>query len=195
MLRKHHNHPILKPIVRFVKFRILHVDDSPHRLALGVGLGLFVAWTPTIGLQMLIVLFLSFLLRANKFLSLSFVWVSNIFTLIPIYLPAYILGRHILRAFNLVHSSNKEQVIEMLRRLGSFSLLFDIWTYDFWKSFFEVLLKIGLPLWIGGAVMGLIIGGAGYFMTYRIILWYRNKYPHRRFHTKIHLFRKKTQNQ
>mgnify|MGYP001008765280 CR=1 FL=1 len=43
---------------RFFLHQVLHCDDSPHRLALGAALGTLVAFTPTIGFQMAIVVLL-----------------------------------------------------------------------------------------------------------------------------------------
>jgi hypothetical protein len=48
-------------LVRFVKLRILYANDSPHRIALGVAIGLFVAWTPLPGALMLTTLGLTYL--------------------------------------------------------------------------------------------------------------------------------------
>ena len=36
---------IIRQIEHFVVYRILHAHDTPHRLALGIALGIFVAWT------------------------------------------------------------------------------------------------------------------------------------------------------
>jgi uncharacterized protein (DUF2062 family) len=44
----------------------------------------FVAFTPTVGIQV-IVLFLTWLLCANKAISLPIVWLSNPATIVPIY--------------------------------------------------------------------------------------------------------------
>ena len=43
----------------FFIYRVLHVDDTPHRIALGVAAGIFIAWTPTIGFQMLLTILLA----------------------------------------------------------------------------------------------------------------------------------------
>ena len=58
-----------RPVLRFVKFRILHVDDSPQRIARGIAIGFFTAYLPVFGLHMLIALMLAWLLRANKVLA------------------------------------------------------------------------------------------------------------------------------
>ena len=69
----------------FVLHDILHADDPPHRLALGVAIGMFVTFTPTVGLQMVLVGVLAWLLRANKLVGLPVVWLSNPATVVPIY--------------------------------------------------------------------------------------------------------------
>ena len=86
---------ILNRTKRFFIFRVLHVDDTPHRIALGVAVGIFVTWTPTIGAQMLLTVLLSWLLRANMLVGVPFVWISNPLTVVPIYGPSYVLGRWI----------------------------------------------------------------------------------------------------
>ncbi len=84
---------------RFFIYRVLHVDDTPHRIALGVAVGIFVAWTPTFGLQMILTVLLATLLRGNKLVGLPFVWISNPVTAWPIYFKMnYPLGKAILRS-------------------------------------------------------------------------------------------------
>ncbi len=68
------------------------VGDSPHRLALGVAIGIFFTMLPMIGLQSLFVLVFAWLLRANKTIGLPLVWISNPATIVPIYYPCYRLG-------------------------------------------------------------------------------------------------------
>ena len=168
------------PIIRFIKFRILHVDDSPQSLALGVAIGLFTAWTPLIGLHMLIALLLSILFKANKFLSITFVWVSNIFTFVPIYLPAYLLGRAITSLFGYSNNASKDEVMDMLTKLSSFRVFIDIWSAEFWQQLAQLFIKIGFPLFVGSIILGLLIANIAYFTTYRLISWYRKKNPRRR---------------
>ena len=85
-----------KRLKNFFVHRVLHVDDTPHRIALGVAIGVFVAWTPTIGFQMPLTVALAWLLGANKLFSVPFVWISNPLTFVPIYMPNYLVGRWIL---------------------------------------------------------------------------------------------------
>ena len=74
------------------------VDDpaQPHRVALGAALGIFVAFTPTVGFQMMIVVALASLFRANKLVGVPLVWISNPLTIPPMFYVAYSVGRVIL---------------------------------------------------------------------------------------------------
>ena len=86
----------IKSVKDFCILRILHADDPPHRLALGIAIGMFVTFTPLIGFQMLISVFLAWLLRANKLVGVPLVWISNPVTFVPIYYPCYWLGCKVL---------------------------------------------------------------------------------------------------
>ena len=74
-------------IKRFFIYRVLGLNDTPHRIALGLAIGIFVTWTPTIGFQMVLTVVLSTLFRANKFVGVPFVWISNPLTVVAIYGP------------------------------------------------------------------------------------------------------------
>lgn len=76
----------------FCVYKILHADDPPHTLALGIAIGMFVTFTPLIGFQMLLSVTLAWLLRANKAVGIPIVWISNPLTIIPIYYPCYVIG-------------------------------------------------------------------------------------------------------
>ncbi|MEM7475171.1 MAG: DUF2062 domain-containing protein [Planctomycetota bacterium] len=80
----------------FCVYRVLHADDPPHTLALGIAVGMFVTFLPLIGFQMMISFFLAWLLRANKVVGVPIVWISNPLTLVPIYYPCYVVGCKIL---------------------------------------------------------------------------------------------------
>ena len=64
-------------------------------VARGVAIGLFVALTPTVGLQTLLMLALCSLLRGNFIAAFAVSWISNPITLAPLYLTYYLLGQRV----------------------------------------------------------------------------------------------------
>lgn len=147
-------------------YRVLHVDDTPHRIALGVAIGIFITWTPTIPFQMILVVALSTLFGANKFVGVPFVWISNPLTIIPVYGPNYILGCWILRS-----------------DFGGFSALMQAAKLsgniiEVAKSFWGAIWKVFWELWVGSLIVATALGVLTYFAMYRLIVVYR-QYRHR----------------
>src|SRR3972149_5010147 len=134
----------------FVVHRILRTADPPNRLARGVAIGIFIAWLPLIGLQMMLVLALSFVLRANKLVGLPIVWISNIFTIGPIYYPSYLLGSAILK-------SQTISINDFERRVGEVFSSSLPWTGQL-REFVSVLFgEILYPTFIGSLIIGFIL--------------------------------------
>ena len=152
---------------RFVKYRILHIDDTPHRIALGMGLAIFITWTPAIGLQMVLVLLLCMLFRANKLVGLPFVWISNPATILPIYGPNYLIGCWLLGGdYNF--------------DWGPARALFRHGWWEQINAWWKLTNEIFWPLWLGSLVVGLVLGVATYAFVYHGVVYYRKHRPHLR---------------
>ena len=145
----------------FVYHKILHADDPPHRLALGAAIGVFIAFTPTVGFQMMINVFLSWLLKANKVIGLPIVWISNPATLVPIYYSGYVVGRNML---------GWEAVSE-----GWWSRLAQP-PPGWWPAiafYWSRLMEIAVPLWLGSVVIGILLAYPTYYVLYYLVRTYR----------------------
>lgn len=90
-------------VSRLIQHRlIVPLKRSPHppeHSARGVGVGIFWAFTPVIGIQMYIV-FACWLLtrrsdrfRFNLIIALAWTWVTNVFTMLPTFYVFYITGQ------------------------------------------------------------------------------------------------------
>lgn len=150
---------------RFFVYRVLSINDSPHRIALSVAIAIFITWTPTIGLQMMLTVAVCFLLRANKLVGVPFVWISNPLTIVPIYGPNYLVGCWAL-------GNPPTDAWEKLVKAGTFST--GGWI-DRAGAWFDAAKPIFLELWVGGIAVGLVLGIITYFVVYRMVVVYRAK--------------------
>ncbi len=166
----------------FIVHKVLRLDDTPHRIALGVAIGFFVTWTPTIGIQMILVVALATLLRANRRVGVPFVWISNPFTIWLVYGPGYLIGSRLLggqytwSAF----TGAVAKAIEAQSKLRTPEGLVDYITY--WgqviRQWVQALWPIFPPLWLGSIIVALVMGFITYMATYYGVVAYRKHHGH-----------------
>ena len=147
---------------KYVYHSILHADDPPHKLALGVARARFVMFTPTLGLQMIITVFLAWLLRANKAVGLPVVWISNPVTFVPIFYPCYVVG-----CWLLDKPQTESDIWQQLSTPPPEGWLEGVQYY--WTLF----LGVAAPLWLGGLIVGAFLGVLTYYLLYVAICRYR----------------------
>lgn len=75
---------------------IRRAQGSPASIARGTALGMWIALTPTVGAQMVMVAILGVPLRANLPIACAMCWISNPLTMIPLYYLFYWLGAEVL---------------------------------------------------------------------------------------------------
>ncbi len=71
---------------------LLHVQDSPHRLALSFAIGVWIAFNPLFGIHTAMALGLAFALRLSRAAMLLGAYVNNPWTLTPLYGAGTLLG-------------------------------------------------------------------------------------------------------
>lgn len=171
---------MLRPATNFLKFRILHIDDSPNRIALAVALGIFVAYMPIVGLHIFLLLALTCFIKVNRFIAITSVWISNPLTFALIYYPNYILGRAILSVLKTPASVDSYQAAELFHQaLSPAYVVKNFHTSEFWRQIGNFLAQIGLEMFIGGLIIGAVAAAAAYTATLHLVIWYRKKHPHR----------------
>lgn len=153
---------------KFLIQKILHADDTPHAIALGAAVATFVAFLPLVGLQTVISISLAAALRANKAVCIPIVWITNPFTLVPIYGACFGLGRWVMA------SPQHTDSAVVLNELGQQQQL-NILTQEFWRDFFSRLAGLGLELWVGCAIVGVVLGAASYLAALWGVSAYREK--------------------
>lgn len=154
---------------RFLFYRVFSLNDTPHRIALGVAVGMFVAWTPTMPFQMVLTIAISALVRANKFVGVPFVWITNPVTLIPIYGPNYILGSWLLG-----RRSALKQFVSEMQQCMTFSGGF----WETTKTWWQATLNFFAPLWLGSLLIGIVIAAISYCLILWGVIKFRAVYHH-----------------
>ncbi|MBR9911492.1 MAG: DUF2062 domain-containing protein [Gammaproteobacteria bacterium] len=130
-----------RPALNFIS-HLLHDPNlfhlNRHSVSGAFGLGLFVAFLPILG-QMPIAACFALWLRVNLPIAVALVWVSNPFTIPPIFYATYELGRLI---------------------LGTPPLAFQM---EFsWQWFSSEFTHLWQPLLVGSLLAAVFFGGLGY---------------------------------
>ncbi len=141
------------------------LDDpaQPRLVALGAALGVFVAFTPTIGFQMVIVVSLASLLRVNKLVGVPLVWISNPLTIPPIFYAGYSLGRVILGWPRL----NRLWWSELARP-----------PEGWWSAtvfYWDRAAAIAAPLWLGLVLIGALAAVVTYYAVFHFLRNWQRK--------------------
>jgi uncharacterized protein (DUF2062 family) len=146
---------------------IVEQKDTPESIALGLAVGTFIALTPTMGFQVVLAAITTTICRANRLAAIAAVYITNPFTMIPIYGSTYLVGAWILN-----YSPNRELFEQALNVEG------------LWNKLFAMLGGLGrdiiLPLWVGGVVLGLVVAIPVYPLARRLIQGHRVVQAHKR---------------
>lgn len=158
-----------------VVHNVLHLDDTPHRIALGVFLGFFVGFSPTLGFQMIIYFALAFVLKANTASGLLPIWFTNPFTAVPVYYSNWRVGSFLLTG-RLDTSEASRLAIAALVETDEVPFFERLASSEFWHSVWSLLGSIGGELWVGSLFVGVFLGLIGYFATLRCVRVYRTQH-------------------
>ena len=154
----------MRASVRRLVERVLTINDTPESIALGVALGMFVAMTPTVGIQMMIIVVLGTVVRANRIAGLLMVYISNPITLVPIYLANYYVGA-LLLGMEFRRDEFESGFGEFYQTVQTVGITEAI--PALWDAFVGLGWELSLPLVVGGCVLGAIFGIPLYPITLR----------------------------
>lgn len=135
---------------------ILHSKDEPQLLARGAALGIFIAMTPTVGIQMGLVLACALIprLHFNIPVALAMVWISNPVTVLPLYYFFYRFGLLFLQKNADSWPAFIEKIQKILENLEQYSYFQKM--YRGAIDFFSLGVDYAIPLWIGGIFTGIL---------------------------------------
>jgi len=131
---------------------ILTLDDTPHSVALGTAIGIFIGMTPTVGIQMILVMVFAYLTRPffsfNRVAALITVYLSNPLTVVPIYWFDYKVG-----TLFIAGNATRDEFAQILHYHG---------LIGWWNSLCALFVDVGAPLIVGSLVVATVCGGVTY---------------------------------
>lgn len=157
---------------------VLHADDTPHRIAIGVAAGLFAGFLPTPALQTVVAIAMAALVRGNKLVAIPMVWITNPVTFLPIYSLCYYVGHGLVGT-----RPNPDAPEATTHVVGPVQQLLDngissALESSFWHEAMNSLTRIGVEMWVGCSLVGFITGTIGYFATRWAVVHYRARHHH-----------------
>jgi uncharacterized protein (DUF2062 family) len=178
-LRKKHNwHTSLK---RGAKYRLVipikRSKHPPEFTARGVAVGMLLAMTPTIGIQMFMIT--GVWAFCNKVLKwpfslvagLGWTWTSNVFTMIPLYYLFYVTGQLMLGNWGDI--SGFADFSHLVKEAMNHPELGFWGATKFWLS--NLFKGWGIPMFVGSIPWAIFSSWLGYQIAYNYVVRYREK--------------------
>ena len=150
----------IRPLLRWV----IKLRSSPRAIAKGLALGTFIAFTPTVGVQVILVLVIATFFNMNRPATLIPVWITNPITVAPIYTFNYWLGSKVWDGPPLSEVSN------LFIDVGRTMAYLEFWNIK--EQFFAVLQmgkEILIPLLLGSIAVGLVSGLLVYALSIKLL--------------------------
>ena len=151
---------------------VLHSRDPVSEVSLGVAVGVFLGLTPTVGVQMYLVVIVWSIYRYvfrrhfNLPVGVAMVWISNPLTMVPLYYLFLVTGYWLLETKN---GLSYEHFAKILTRISE--------TGETWEKIVEsarfILIDLGWPMIIGGLVYAVPGFVFSYFGTKLIVTSHR----------------------
>ncbi|MGI6656907.1 MAG: DUF2062 domain-containing protein [Desulfobulbus sp.] len=150
----------MRPILRWT----LKLRSSPEAIAGGLGVGFFIALTPTMGIQIFLSVFVATLLNLNRPAAVVPVWITNPFTFAPVYTFNYWIG---------LHFCSGPPVATVSKRfidIGTSLAKMEFWDiHDQLLIVFQTGKEVLLPLIVGSVVVGAVGGILTYVLTLKFL--------------------------
>ena len=149
--------------------RLLAIDDPPERTALAFSIGVFIGFSPLLGLHTIMATAIAFLFRFNKIAIYTGTFINNPFlTLVPIIIASYAIGAFILgRPLRI-----PEQGLALLENPRLFS-------GEYYQQLFVQSWSIVWPFAVGAMVLSVVCSLLAYPLTLRALRTYRRHRPTR----------------
>ena len=162
----------MKPVdIKKRALHVLHLDETPHQLAKSFAVGVFVAFTPFMGLHTIAVLLLAWALRLNKAAAILGTLVNNPWTIAAVYIGPTYIAVVAMRWFGIDVPSFG--FTHLTLRLDRVLDLYSPWQVKFWMLLIKTFRPYIVALLVGTTVAGAAASVFSYFLTQSWIMRHR----------------------
>ena len=144
--------------------KLLQIEDTPERTALAFSIGIFLGFSPFLGLHTLTGLAVAFLFRLNRVAILVGVWTNTPWWLVPYYTFATWLGMWVVR-FR-IDWATLERIFQLGKEKGFLTSEFWMRIASQWELFVSFL--------TGSLILALLFSLIAYPLSLRGIRFYRS---------------------
>lgn len=123
------------------------MKESPEKIAAAFSLGIFIGMSPLLGMHTVLGIAAAWILKLNRLVTLVGVYVTNPWTIVPIYTFGTWLGVKILR---------KEHIIPVID-----------WSHLTLKILISDFKPFILPFFVGSTALGIVSAALSYFMIFQ----------------------------
>ncbi len=134
---------------------VISIKDSPGRVATSFAIGVFIGMSPVLGLHTALGLVVAWIFRLNKFVTMIGVFVTNPWTIIPIYTFSTWIGTKLLGLNRIIPPIN--------------------WNEMSLAYFLREMKPLLWPFVCGTILIGLISAVIGYIIIYHAVMRKRNE--------------------
>ncbi len=149
---------------------ILQINDTPHAIALGTAIGMFLAMTPTVGIQIILAAVVCTAVRANRVAAVVMVFISNPLTMIPIYWIDYWLGS-VITGNEMISEAAFDASWQQIKAAGMIG--------GIREALIVLTGELFVPMMIGGSLIGIVLGVPLYPLTRRAVRSNRTRHEAR----------------
>ncbi|WP_320199344.1 DUF2062 domain-containing protein [Agrobacterium sp. rho-13.3] len=144
--------------LRYMKLKLVRLSASPYSVAAGVAIGVAVAWTPFLGVHIIIAMALGFILRANLVAAALGTTFANPITFPLIWASTWELGHFMLGRGD----SNASGHVDFVTMFSHMNFL------QLWRPVLE-------PMTVGALIPAALSAIIAYVSVYAIIRGFRTR--------------------
>ena len=150
---------------------------TPENIAWGMVIGLLVAFSPTLGFQILLAYFIATAFKVSRAAALVPIWITSPVTATPIYVFTYSIGAWFIGGPSV--GEVRRQLTQLLRRVDGYD------TFDLPAKIREAMslgADVIIPMLLGGLIVGILCSLAAYPATLWAVRRFRTLREQRKSH-------------